>query len=124
MKELTKAEEQVMQILWSLGDATVSDVRERFNEPRPARTTVATVLTILENKNFVNRTSDGRINHYTPAISKSDYSRAQFFGMMRNYFDGSFASMASFFVREANLSVDELDHLLEETRRELEEEKL
>lgn len=124
MKELTKAEEQVMQTLWALGSATVNDVRSRFDEPRPARTTIATVLTILENKGFALRTADGRTNRYAPAITKQDYSRSQLFGVMRNYFDGSFASMASFFARESNLSMGELDRLLDETRRELEEEVL
>ncbi len=88
MRELTKAEEQIMQILWSLGNGTVSDVREQFEEPRPARTTVATVLTILENKGFLSHTSDDRSNLYTPLITKKEYSHTQLFGMMRNYFDG------------------------------------
>ncbi len=111
-----------MQVLWQLGSGTVGEVRERLGEPRPARTTIATVLTILENKNFACHDTDGRINVYSPLISKEEYSRTQFFGVMRKYFDGSFASMASFFAREANLSVGELDELLEQTRRELQEE--
>jgi predicted transcriptional regulator len=122
MKELTRAEEQVMRVLWSLGRATVGQIRERFDEPRPARTTIATVLTILENKQFATHHSDGRTNIYTPAVERDAYSRAQLFGVMRNYFDGSFASMASFFARETNLSIEELDELLEQTRRELADE--
>lgn len=120
--QLTKAEEQVMQILWSLGEGTVQDIRERFPEPRPARTTVATVLTILENKRFAAHRTEGRANIYYPEVAKEAYSRSQLFGVMKNYFDGSFSSMASFFARENNMTMGELDAMLEETRRELEEE--
>ena len=120
--QLTKAEEQVMQILWSLGEGTVQDIRELFGEPRPARTTVATVLSILENKRFAMHRTEGRVNVYYPDVAKEDYSRSQLFGVMRNYFDNSFSSMASFFARENNMTMDQLDAVLEETRRELEEE--
>lgn len=120
--QLTKAEEQVMRILWSLGEATVQAIRERFDEPRPARTTIATVLNILENKQFATHRSEGRINIYIPLVAKEEYSRSQLFGVMKNYFDNSFSSMASFFAREKNMTMEQLDAVLEETRRELEEE--
>ena len=120
IKNLTKAEEQVMQILWELGQCTVQQALEKFEEPKPARTTVSTVFSILENKGFVQHENSGKINVYSPVIQKDVYSKSQLFGVMKNYFDNSFASMASFFARENNLTLKELDELLEETRRELE----
>lgn len=111
-----------MQSLWSCGEGTVQDIREGLGEPRPARTTVATVLSILETKRFVGHTTSGRVNIYSPLVSKEQYSRTQLFGVMKNYFDNSFSSMASFFARENRMSIEELDRLLEQTRRELEED--
>jgi predicted transcriptional regulator len=121
--QLTKAEEQVMKILWELEQGTVQNILERFDSPKPARTTVATVLSILENKGFVEHGNEGKINIYSPVVKKKDYSKSQLSGMMKNYFDNSFASMASFFARENNLSLEELDLLLEETREALKDKQ-
>ena len=123
IKDLTKAEEQIMQILWSLGQGTVQDIREKLDEPKPARTTISTVLTILENKGFAAHTSIGRINNYTPVISKEVYSKSQLFGLLKNYFNNSFSSMASFFAKESNYTVEELDMLIQNTKDELNKEK-
>lgn len=111
-----------MQALWSLGGGTVQEIREGLGEPRPARTTVATVLSILESKGFVSHDTSGRLNIYSALVSKEQYSRSQLFGILKNYFDGSFSSMASFFARENRMTIEELDTLLETTRRELEQE--
>ena len=123
MIQLTKAEEQVMQILWDLGKGTVQEVREKFENPKPARTTIATVLTILENKGFATHVANGRLNIYSHLVSKETYSKTQLFGVMKNYFNNSFASMASFFAKENNLSIEELDELIESTREELRKEQ-
>ncbi|MDR2622215.1 MAG: BlaI/MecI/CopY family transcriptional regulator [Dysgonamonadaceae bacterium] len=119
MIQLTKAEEQVMQIVWELEQTTVQQALEKFEQPKPARTTVATVLGILENKGFVRHENTGKINIYSALIKKEDYSKSQLFGVLKNYFNNSFASMASFFAKEQNLSLSDLDQLLEETRDEL-----
>jgi predicted transcriptional regulator len=119
MLQLTKAEEQIMKILWGLEQGTVQNILERFEPPKPARTTVATVLSILENKGFVEHGNEGKINIYSPVVKKKEYSKSQLSGVMKNYFDNSFASMASFFAKENNLSLEELDSLLEETREAL-----
>jgi predicted transcriptional regulator len=119
MIQLTRAEEQVMQIVWELEQATVQQVLEKFEHSKPARTTVATVLGILENKGFVRHESTGKINIYSALTPKEDYSKSQLFGVLKNYFNNSFASMASFFAKEQNLSLSDLDRLLEETREEL-----
>lgn len=121
--QLTKAEEQIMQVLWELGQGTVHDIRERLSEPKPARTTVATVLTILENKSFTSRSTEGRINVYAPLVSKEGYSKYQLSGLLKNYFNDSFASMASFFARENNYSLKDLDQLIKDTKEGLDKEK-
>jgi predicted transcriptional regulator len=121
--KLTKAEEQVMKILWELEQGTVQQILEKFDLPKPARTTVATILNILENKGFAEHTSNGKVNTYFPLMKKDAYSKSQLSGIMKNYFDNSFASMASFFAKENNLSLEELDKLLEETREALRREK-
>ena len=120
--QLTKAEEQIMQMLWTLGEGTVQDIREMFSDVKPARTTIATILSILENKNFAMHTTNGRVNVYSACVSKEDYSKKQLFGFLKDYFDGSFSALTSFFAKETNLSVNDLDKILEETRQELEKE--
>ena len=112
-----------MQILWDLGKGTVQDIRERLDNPKPARTTVSTVLTVLENKGFVKHKNAGRTNVYAPAIQKEAYSKTQLFGLLKNYFNNSFASMASFFANEKNYSIEQLDTLIQETKDQLKKEK-
>jgi predicted transcriptional regulator len=121
--QLTKAEEQIMKILWKLERGTVQSMLEKFEPPKPARTTVATILSILENKGFITHENAGKMNIYFPLVKKEEYSKFQLSGIMKNYFNNSFASMASFFARENNLSIEELDQLLEETREALRKEQ-
>ena len=122
MTQLTRAEEQIMQILWMLQESTVQDIREKFEDSKPARTTISSVLSILENKGFAMHKSFGRVNVYYPIVAKNDYSKIQLFGMIKNYFNNSLPAMVSFFAKEKNLSMEELDELLEETRKELTKE--
>jgi BlaI family transcriptional regulator, penicillinase repressor len=117
--QLTRAEEQVMQILWDLGEGLVKDIRDRFEDPRPARNTVSTVVRILERKGFVDHKSYGNVHLYYPVVSRDEYSRTQLFGLLESYFDNSFPAMASFFAREKDLTVAELEELMSETRKEL-----
>jgi BlaI family transcriptional regulator, penicillinase repressor len=118
--QLTKAEENVMQILWDRKEGLVKDIRDCFADPKPARNTVSTVLRVLEKKGFVGHKAYGNVHLYHPLISKQDYSRSQLFGLMEGYFNNSFSSLASFFVREKDMSLKELDELMNETKRELE----
>jgi predicted transcriptional regulator len=120
--QLTKAEEQVMKILWEVELGTVQSILEKFEPPKPARTTVATVLSILENKGFACHENAKKGNIYSPLVKKADYTKSQLSGILKNYFDNSFASMASFFAKENNLSLEELDLLLEDTRNALRNE--
>ena len=117
--QLTKAEEQVMQILWEKEEGLVKDIRDSFSDPKPARNTVSTVLRILEKKGYVGHKAYGNVHLYFPLISKSNYSKSQLFGLLENYFNNSFPAMASFFAREKDLTVRELNELLEEAKMEL-----
>jgi predicted transcriptional regulator len=122
--QLTKAEEQVMQILWDMEEGLVKDIRDRFNDPKPARNTVSTVVRILEKKGFVGHKSYGNVHLYFPLVTKSEYSRGQLFGLLEGYFDNSFPAMASFFAREKDLTIADLEELLSETKKELSSAKV
>jgi predicted transcriptional regulator len=121
--QLTKAEEQMMQILWDMGEGLVKDIRDRFSEPKPARNTISTVVRVLEKKGFVAHKAYSNVHIYYPLVTKSEYSKNQLFGLMESYFNNSFPAMASFFAREKDLSIKELDELLDDTRKELKRNK-
>lgn len=120
---LTKAEEQIMQILWEMGQGIVREIRDRFDEPKPARNTVSTVVRVLEKKGFIGHKAYGNVHLYYPLISKEEYSGSQFFGLLENYFDNSFPAMASFFARKKDLTINELEEILENTKKELKRNK-
>ncbi len=121
--QLTKAEEQIMQILWEMQEGIVKDIRNRFPDPKPARNTVSTVVRILEKKGFAGHKAIGNVHVYRPLVSKKEYSKSQLFGLMESYFNNSFPAMASFFAREKDLSIRELEELLEETKKEISKNK-
>lgn len=123
IKSLTKAEEQVMQILWTLDEGVVKDIVDKFEEPRPAYTTVATVLTVLEKKGFVACRKIGNVKLFSPEISKREYTGFQFRSLLSDYFNGSFPQMATFFARENNLGIRELEEMLKMTEEELQNDK-
>jgi predicted transcriptional regulator len=121
--QLTKAEEQVMQILWDMKNGLVKDIRDSFSDPKPARNTVSTVLRVLEKKGYVGHKAYGNVYLYHPLISRNEYSGSQLKSLMENYFNNSFPAMASFFVREKDLTLKELEELLAETKKELKKNK-
>ena len=120
--QLTKAEEQIMQILWDLQEATVQDILKEFQTDVPARTTVATILRILEDKEFVSHRTEGRSNVYKPLVPKEKYSKKQLNSLIRDYFNGSFSTMVSFFAKETDMDINDMDKMIEETRKELKED--
>ena len=122
--QLTKAEEQVMQILWEMNNGLVKDIRDSFIEPRPARNTISTAVRILEKKGYVGHKAYGNVHLYHPLVSKSEYSKSQLFGLIEGYFNNSFPAMASFFAREKDLTMNELEELLEDTKKELSKDKI
>lgn len=111
MKELTKAEEEVMQILWKLGTGFVKDIVDEMPEPKPAYNTVSTVVRILQKKGFVGYTAFGKTHQYHPLIPKEKYTREYMHGFVQNYFDSSFTGLVSFFARENHLTVNELEEI-------------
>jgi predicted transcriptional regulator len=123
MKELTKAEEQVMQILWKLEEAFVNDLVEQMPDPKPAYNTVSTIIRILEKKGFVDHKAFGKTHQYFPLISKKDYTRKFMKNFLGNYFENSFKEMVSFFAKEDNMSVNEIEELMQEVKNEIENEE-
>ena len=119
MVELTKAEEQMMQYLWKLEEGTVQEVMASMEESkRPSRTTVSTVIRLLEEKGVVgHRPTDGRGFIYYPILKKEEYSHNHLKDFIRRYFDNSFSSLVCFFAKENNLSMAELDEILEEIKK-------
>ncbi|MFD2871123.1 BlaI/MecI/CopY family transcriptional regulator [Mucilaginibacter ximonensis] len=111
MKELTKAEEQVMQILWQLNEAIVKDIIEKMPDPKPAYNTVSTVVRVLEGKGFVDHKAYGNSHVYFPLVSEEQYRKFTFDKMMNNYFSNSYKSLVSFIANEKKLGVKELDEL-------------
>jgi predicted transcriptional regulator len=121
--QLTKAEEQIMQILWELGEGLVSDIRNSFTDPKPSRTTVSTFVRILEKKGYLGHNVNGKVHRYFPLISKSEYSKNQLFGLIENYFNNSFPAMLSFFAQQKELSLKEIEEILKDTKKELTKNK-
>jgi predicted transcriptional regulator len=111
MKELTKAEEQLMHYLWKLEKAYLKDIVEMYPEPRPAYTTISTVVNVLVKKGFVAFETYGKVREYRPELSKDKYTKQSFNGLMNNFFNNSTKQFASFFTRESKLSVDELKEI-------------
>lgn len=109
---LTRAEESIMKILWEVENATVQEILSRFVEAKPARTTVATVLTVLEGKGYVTHSTNGRINIYRPVIEKKKYYKSQLISIIKNCFNDSYSSLFSFFVTESDLTIDEMNEIL------------
>ncbi len=111
MKELTKAEEQLMQILWGLEKAYLKDIVEQYPEPAPAYTTISTVVNVLVKKGFIGFETHGKSREYHPLISKEKYTRQSMNGLMSSFFDNSAKKFASFFASQEELSVDELQEI-------------
>ncbi|MDR2919822.1 MAG: BlaI/MecI/CopY family transcriptional regulator [Tannerella sp.] len=109
-KELTKAEEQVLQFLWKIGKGFLKDVVDQFPEPKPANTTVSTVIRVLVKKGFIGYNAYGKIHEYYPLVSKNDYFRNHVKSIITNFFHGSAPEFASFFANE-QLQLSELEEI-------------
>jgi predicted transcriptional regulator len=111
MKELTRAEEEVMQILWTIKAGFAKDIRARFKDPKPAITTVSTILRILQDKGFVGYKAFGKAHQYHPLVEKPTYTRLMMKGILLKYFGNSLRQMVSFFSQEKGLTLSELEEL-------------
>ncbi len=117
MKQLTKAEEDIMQVLWQLKKANVKAIIEVLPEPKPAYNTVSTIVRILESKGFVDYEKKGKGHIYFPLMQQQDYSNQSLNKLVDNYFQGSFKSMVSFFVKKNDISLNELESVLKEINK-------
>ncbi len=118
LKELTKAEDQVMQILWTLQKGFVKDIIEEMPNPKPAYNTVSTIVRILESKGFVDHKAYGKTHEYFPLITKEKYTKFYLNNLIKGYFNGSFPNLVSFFAKENKLDVQDLEKLLEELKNQ------
>lgn len=118
MKELTKAEDEIMQVLWKLDKAFVKEIIEKMPEPKPAYNTVSTIVRILEQKGFVKHEAFGKSHRYFPVITKEEYSQNFMKGFISRYFSGSYQQVVSFFAKEKDLSVQELEEILKELKND------
>ena len=116
-KQLTKAEEQIMQVLWELEMGTVNEIIEKLPSPKPAYNTVSTIVRILENKKFVTHKTFGKGYIYYPQITKEVYSNERIHKLMDGYFGGSFKSLVSFYVEKNDVSTKELEAVLKEINK-------
>jgi BlaI family transcriptional regulator, penicillinase repressor len=123
MRELTRAEEQVMQVLWKLKRGFVKDILEHFDKPKPAYNTISTIVRILQDKGFVNHKAYGRTHEYFPVVSKDDYSKSHLSNFVNDYFSNSFGKMVSFFAKEKGITVKEMEEIMKLMEREVEKQK-
>lgn len=118
MKQLTKAEEEIMQTLWQLKKANVKSIIDMLPEPKPAYNTVSTIVRILESKGFVDYEKQGKGHVYFPVVDKELYSNQSINKLVDNYFQGSFKSMVSFFVKKNDVNIQDIEALLKEINKQ------
>lgn len=118
LKELTKAEDQVMQILWKLQKGFVKDIIEQMPDPKPAYNTVSTIVRILETKGFVDHKAYGKTHEYFPVITKEKYTKFYLNNLIKGYFNGSFQNLVSFFAKENKMDTHDIEKLLDELKNQ------
>ncbi|HZW69495.1 MAG TPA: BlaI/MecI/CopY family transcriptional regulator [Hanamia sp.] len=117
MKTLTKAEEEVMQVLWRIGKSFLRDITNAMPEPKPHQNTVATILKILVEKEFVGIEVIGRMHQYFALVNKNVYSKGRVKSLVKKYYEGSFSNIVSSMVKENNLSIEELEMLVKKLKK-------
>ncbi len=117
MKTLTKAEEQIMQVIWTIKEGFIRDIMEAMPMPKPHQNTVATILKILVDKEFVGIKTFGRQNQYYHLVAKDAYSKASIKTLVKGYFGGSFSEAVSFMVKENTISLEDLETLLAQLKK-------
>jgi predicted transcriptional regulator len=117
MKTLTKAEEQVMQAVWKIREGFIRDILEAMPAPKPHQNTLSTILKILIDKEFIGIRLFGRQHQYYPLVSKDQYSKATMKTLVKSYFGGSFSEAVSFMVKENSISLEDLETLLQQFKK-------
>lgn len=123
MKQLTKAEEQIMHILWDIERGFVKDIIEHLPDPKPAYNTVSTIVRILEKKGFVAHRPYGNSHEYFPTLKKEDYTKAYLKSFVSNYFSDSYSEMVSFFTKDKKMSLKELEEIKKMIIEEIKKQK-
>ncbi|OFX83406.1 MAG: hypothetical protein A2W99_11625 [Bacteroidetes bacterium GWF2_33_16] len=123
MKELTKAEEQVMQYLWEIKKGFLANIVDQFPDPKPAYTTISTVVRVLVNKGYIGFTTYGKSNEYYPLISKNEYTKVFFKGIIKGFFNNSTSKLVSYFASGNELSLSELEQLKKQVEQQIEQKK-
>lgn len=120
MEKLTKAEEEIMIMIWNRGACTISDLMSDMKEPKPAQTTISSFVRILEKKGYVDHKAYGRTYEYYPIIDKKDYSKGRLGNLVSNYFEGSMNELVSFIVKENKMSLKEMQSLIDKIKEDKE----
>ncbi|HCT30848.1 MAG TPA: CopY family transcriptional repressor [Bacteroidales bacterium] len=123
MKELTKAEEQIMQVLWDIKKGFVNDIMDKLPEPKPAYNTVSTIVRILEKKGFVGHNAYGKTHEYYPLVTKESYTKGFMKGFVENYFSNSYKNMVSFFSKNENLTLKEIEEMIKILQEQVDTKK-
>lgn len=118
MEKLTKAEEEIMVMIWEEGACTVSDLIKEMKDPKPAHSTISSFIRILEKKGFVNHKAYGRTYEYFPIVEKADYSKGRLSGLISDFFGGSVDELVSFIVKEDRMSINEMQSLLDKIKND------
>lgn len=118
MKKLTHKEEEVMQILWRLEKAFVKEIIEEMPEPKPPYNTISSIVRKLEGQGLIGHKAFGKTHRYFPVLKKESYKKSSFRQMMNNYFGGSTEQLMSFFVKEENVNIEELNEILEKIKKQ------
>lgn len=116
MKSLTKAEEQIMEALWKIEKGFLKDVLEALPSPKPHSNTVATIIKILIEKEYVGFERQGRNHLYKVRINRAQYAKKSISSLLKNYFNGSPAKMVSYFIDDKKISIGELESLLKQIK--------
>lgn len=111
-QELTRAELEIMQLLWQIERGVIHDLMEQIKEPKPAYNTVSTIVRILEKKGFVAHKAYGKTHEYYPTVSKEEYTNRYMQGVLHNFFDGSVSRLVSFFSAQQSISTQEVDEIM------------
>jgi len=120
---LTKAEEEVMKVLWKIKKGFVKDILEHFPKPKPAYTTVSTIVRILQDKGFVSHKSCGRSHEYHPLISMEEYSKNHLKSFVHDYFSNSFKNMVIFLTESRSISLKEMEEIIKIMQKEVRKHK-
>jgi BlaI family transcriptional regulator, penicillinase repressor len=123
MKEITKAQEDILKALWQIKEGAVSDVLDILPDPKPAYNTVATVIKVLEKKEYVSHKTYGKTHVYYAIVSKKDYGQSILKDTFKSFFNGSLNQLVSYFVKDENVSINELEELKEMLENELKNQK-